>query len=57
MALRSDTFTLWLHCVYFTFLVKVSPYDMSNTYLPAWEALVKKGKALGIMVSAFCDCS
>ena len=43
--------------VYFTFLVKVSPYDMSNTYLPAWEALVKKGKALGIMVSAFCDCS
>jgi len=31
--------------------VTVSPYDMTHTYLSAWEQLVKKGKALGIMCS------
>ena len=31
--------------------VKVSAYDMANTYMPAWEMLVKDGKALGIMCS------
>ena len=31
--------------------VKVSAYDLSTTYLPGWEMLVKVGKALGIMCS------
>jgi len=31
--------------------VKVSAYDMANTYMPAWEMLVKTGKALGVMCS------
>ena len=31
--------------------VKVSAYDMAHTYMPAWETLVKEGKALGIMCS------
>ena len=31
--------------------VKVSAYDLANTYMPAWEMLVKDGKALGIMCS------
>eukprot|EP00658_Telonema_sp_P-2_P016302 TRINITY_DN16320_c0_g1_i2.p1 TRINITY_DN16320_c0_g1~~TRINITY_DN16320_c0_g1_i2.p1 ORF type:complete len:586 (+),score=136.91 TRINITY_DN16320_c0_g1_i2:194-1951(+) len=31
--------------------VKVSAYDMSATYTPAWEATIKKGKALGVMCS------
>eukprot|EP00912_Choanoflagellata_sp_UC4_P000531 UC4_evm3s330 len=31
--------------------VKISEYDISTTYLPGWEMLVKEGKALGIMCS------
>ena len=31
--------------------VKVSEYDMANTYQPAWEVLIKEGKALGVMCS------
>lgn len=33
--------------------VAVSAYDLANTYEPAWEMLVKKGKALGVM----CSCT
>ena len=31
--------------------VNVSAYDLSATYLPGWEAVVKEGKALGVMCS------
>ena len=43
--------------------VKISAYDMSHTYTPAWETLVKTGKALGVMCSynvramARCGCT
>ena len=29
--------------------VNVSAYDLASTYMPAWEAVVREGKALGIM--------
>lgn len=33
---------------------QVSAYDLANTYFPAWETLIKQGKALGIMVPIAC---
>ena len=36
--------------------VKISAHDLAATYFPAWEQVIKEGKALGVMCSCECSC-